>query len=96
MNSKRSKESAEWLFQFPSWTAIICNLITSQFLFLQSVLLVPLTHKGGIIDADSAGHSVTSGYLSAKPEEPNRKCLTHIKKHKSDVRIFTGVKPTVC
>lgn len=80
---QRSLFSAEWLFQFPSWTATYLQSITSQFLFRLSVLLVPLTHKGGIIDPDSAGHSVTSGYVSAKPEEPNRKCLTHIKKHRA-------------
>lgn len=85
VNSKRSKESVFCRVAL-SVSQLDCNYlqpITSQFLFLQSVLLVPLTHKSGIIDADSAGHSVTSGYLSAKPEEPNRKCLTHIKKHRA-------------
>lgn len=39
-------------------------------------LLILLTKHGGIVDAKRTRHCVTSRYVSAKPNDTNRKCHT--------------------
>lgn len=53
------------------------------FSAIGTIYNIVITHEGGIIDADGAGHSVTSRYVSAKPVEPDREHLSHTHTHQT-------------